>query len=377
MSIFLTTKKKDILHLVFYMLAAFPLLDYGISAILLGAFVIINLYVNGVRITSLWFFIAFFLYLLIISFVFSGFYETSDRLSNSYVLIVIPILISSIDLKNKELIKFSNTYITVIVFKCLVCLLLFFIDKSFFTGADIPFLSTEFHATYFSYEVIIAVLLVYYLFKNKYKNFLLIFFSIVIILFQKKIAILALILFWIFHIKRFIKNHILLLIPIIPIIIYIKTNYLAKIKLLINTSLKFNLLGEDRVRLRLLEACWYNFVEAPFFGKGVVEHTKFFSEYNLKHLGVWSQDYNTHNYFLFVLCSGGVIALFFFLFPYLFFIKKSIKKCKIFLFFLIISMIFNLTESLLDRYNGALTFALFSLFFFKYYSNNEKFIKHQ
>ena len=97
----------------------------------------------------------------------------------------------------------------------------------------------------------------------------------------------------------------------------------TKIKIITEATLKYNLIGEDRVRLRLMEAGWYNFLEAPYFGKGAVEHTSFFYEYNLKHLGVWAQNSNTHNYFLFVLCSGGIFALILFIFPFLYNYFKS------------------------------------------------------
>lgn len=359
------------IHLL-HLIAFFPLLDYGISAILLVLFILSNFIINGLKVTSLWFFSAFFIYLFIISLFSSSFQDTTDRLSNSFVLIAMPVFLSSIKTKKSDLLKFVNIYIGVIAFKSVICLTLLFKNKSFITGSDIQVLSTEFHGTYFSYEVIIGILLVYYLIESKYKMIFLVFLSITIILFQKKIALLVLLLFWIFHTKKNKQYYSLLLIPIGTLILYFKTGYFEKIKLLIDKSLNFNLVGEDRVRMRLLEAGWYNFIEAPYFGKGVVEHTKFFSEYNLIHLGAWSQDYNTHNYFLFILCSGGVFALILFMWPYIYFLIKTVKNCKVFFMFLIITLFFNFTESFLDRYNGALPFALFCIVFFNYYLENKK-----
>ena len=364
--------KNDFLTHLFYLIAFFPLLDYGISASLLGFFIVTNLFINGIRITSIWLFSAFFFYLCFISLLNSSFHETVGRLSSSFLLIIAPITISSIKFKTRSLRKFSRIYVGVIVFKSIICLVLISLNNNFVMGGEIPVLNIQVHGTYFSYEILCATLLVHYFIESKHKMILLVFLTIVIVLFQKKIALIAIILFWTFHIKKNKRSYLLLLIPIVTLILYFKTEHLEKIKRLINTSSKLNLVGEDRVRIKLLEAGWQNFIEAPYFGKGVVEHTLFFSEYNLNYLGNWAEHMNTHNYFLFVLCSGGLLAFFLFICPYFYFMIKTFKRCKVFFIFLLITLLINLTESLFDRYSGAITFVLFSFIFHHYYSKTIK-----
>jgi O-antigen ligase len=359
--------KNVLLQGLFYLVATFPLLDYGISAILLGSLLAVNLFVNGIKFNALWYFSIFLVYLLFISFYFSGVDDSIKRLSNSMLLLVTPIFLSSFQLNIKILNIFARVYISAIVLKSLICLFLLLRDKSFLFGTDIPLLSIEFHATYFSYEVFVAMLLIFYLLEDKRKMVLLIFLSIIIVLFQKKIAFVILFLCWIFYVKKSRQYYTLLVIPFLGLLFYIKSDFFEKIKIITEAALKFNLIGEDRVRLRLMEAVWYNFQEAPIFGKGAVAHTTFFYEYNLKHLGVWAQNYNTHNYFLFVLCSGGIFALILFIFPFLYSIIKYHKTSLVYAIFLIITMLLNLTESVLDRYNGVIIFVVFNFIFFSYY----------
>jgi hypothetical protein len=359
--------KNSFLLGFFYLTAIFPLLDYGISAIILGAFLVLNLVVNGLKISPIWFFSLFFIYILLISFYYSGIEDSMKRLSKSMLLLVTPIVLSSFKMNIKILKNFTKVYIWSILLKSLLCLFLLVRDKSFIDGRDIPILSIEFHATYFSYEVMIAILLIYFFIENRKKILLLIFLSITVIVFQKKIALIVLLLFWIYHIKKSKQYFTLLLIPICAFVFYIKSDFFTKIKILTEAALKGNLMGEDRVRLRLMEAAWHNFNEAPYFGKGAVEHTLYFFEYNLKHLGIWAQDYNTHNYFLFVLCSGGILGLLLFIFPFLYSLIKYSKASQVYAIFLVTTMFYNFTESHLDRYNGVLPFVIFNFVFFSYY----------
>tara|TARA_B110000902_G_scaffold14773_1_gene17519 strand:- start:5571 stop:6704 length:1134 start_codon:yes stop_codon:yes gene_type:complete len=365
-------KKKDkILDFLFYLLATFTLLDYGISSLLISLLLLLNLIVNGIKVSLIWFFGLYFIYLLLISIYFSGFEDSVSRLSSSFLLFFIPVFLSSFKIDMKKLKNFAKIYVFSILLKSLICLLLLFFDKKFIQGGSIPLLNVDVHGTFFSYEIMIAILLVYHLIQNKYKIIALVFLSLIIILFQKKIALFILALFWVFHMRKNKQYLTLTIISLGTLFVFYKTSYLEKIRLLINTSLNFNLVGEDRVRIRLFKAGWQNFMEAPILGKGAVKHTLFYSEYNLTNLGAWAQNYNTHNYFLFVLCSGGILAFLFFLSPYAYFIIKTFKKSKPFFIFLIITLIFNLTESLLDRYNGVITFSIFCLFFYEHYLKKE------
>lgn len=364
--------KENLLYGLFYLLSLFPLLDYGISAVLLYSFLVVNLLVNGIKIDSSWFFIGFFIYLFGITLVYSSFYETYKELSHSISIITIPICASSFKI-NKEKVKiFTFLYIGCILLKSIICIFLLFDDWNFLGGGTIPFLSVDFHATYFSYEVIIALVLVDYFLEKRGRLVLLIFLSVVVVIFQKKIAFLTLVLFWVMHIKN--SKHLLglLLIPLCALIFYFKGGVFNKFHETVNKYLDFSLVGTDKVRLKLLEAGWSNFKEAPFFGKGAVEHKIFFSQYNLSNLGPWASDYDTHNYFLFIVCSGGLLALILFIFAFIYFLIKSYNLTKPFFHFLIITLIFNLTESVLIRYSGALTFSVFCFLFYKIYLSEAK-----
>jgi hypothetical protein len=266
---------RNFLNSSFFLIALFPLLNYGISPLFLGCFMIASLFINGTKPNTLWCFSLFYVYILLLSFCYSGFNESMDRLSRSFLLLAFPLTMSSIKLNTNELQLFFKTYVGIIVFKSTICIILIILDKDFIYGSEIPILGTEIHGTFFSYEILIAVLITQHLITFKHKTFLIVFLTLVIVLFQKKIALIAIILFWLFHIKR---NRIgaLLLLFLTPLL-YFKTGFLQKINTLLKKTLELNLLGEDKVRLRLLDASWQNFIENPFFGKGAVEHTLFFS----------------------------------------------------------------------------------------------------
>jgi len=357
---------QQLLNLSFYALAFFPLLDYGMSAIIVGVFLFLNLINNGIKPNFTWFFTIFYFYLLFISFLYSDFSSIISRLDSSFFLVIFPIFSSSFKLNKEKFKVFSYIYITVIILKSLLSTIILINNSSFLSGGELPFFSVQFHGTFFSYEVLIAILLTYFYIENSfYRNIILSFLSLVILLFQKKIALLSLLFLLIIQKKIFKRIYLSLIIPFSILFVYFKRDVFSKFYETTSNYLNFTLVGTDKVRLRLYEAGWENFKQAPILGKGVVEHTSFFSHYNLIHLGKWSEHMNTHNYFVFLACSGGIFALLLFLLPYIYSFYKYKFNSKIFIVFLSLSLLFNLTESFLDRYNGTLPFVVFLFLFYK------------
>ncbi|HIP33339.1 MAG TPA: hypothetical protein EYG89_01075 [Bacteroidia bacterium] len=348
------------LDFVFYTLALFPLFDYGLSAIIVGVFLFVNLITNGIKPNNTWYFVVFYVYLIIISLFYSDYYSIYSRLDNSIYLLIFPTLSSSFSLTKNQIKNFTYLFIGAVLIKSSISSVVLLNDITFLSGGELPILGVDFHATFFSYEILIAMILSYYIIENTlYKNIILIFLSIVVILFQKKIALISLMFLLIVQLKVIKKKYLPLILPFSVLFIFLNKEFFKKLYETASSYLNYTLVGTDKVRLRLFEAGWQNFIEAPYVGKGVVKHTAFFSEYNLIHLGKWSQHMNTHNYFLFLACSGGILALILFFTPYILSFTRKIESSKMFIAFLAVTLIFNTTESTLDRYNGVIPFVVF------------------
>lgn len=79
--------------------------------------------------------------------------------------------------------------------------------------------------------------------------------------------------------------------------------------------------------------------------------------------------YNTHNQYLQIMLSGGIVGLVFFIYNLFFLCRVAfLKKDILYSMFLIMILICFLTENILSRHNGVIFFSFFSIIFFSYNS---------
>lgn len=347
-------------------LMMFPLFDFAIASMAVSLFCALNIVKNGIEFNRVSEFSFFYWYLIIFSLFFSPFSEVFTRLESSLFLGIVPIVLASTTFSKQAFTSIFFVYVGVILIESMLVLSLLGSKNDVFEGGLIPLINVDFHGTYFSYQVFVAILICYYLITDRFKWLLIIFFSIIILVFQKKIAVIVLLLWGSVRLFKLIKGKLFWLIPIAFIGLFSIKGSFKKISTAIDHYSNNELTGTDQVRLKLLNGAFEGFLEHPLFGRGVVEHSISFAKYNVHHLGVWAESYNTHNYFFFVLLSGGIVALFFFLLPFI----RTIIDCKLsnklLVDFLVITLIFNLTESIFDRFYGVITFSIFLSLFNKF-----------
>lgn len=114
---------------------------------------------------------------------------------------------------------------------------------------------------------------------------------------------------------------------------------------------------------RLILDCSLDLIKKkPVFGYGLGEqHIHLTSCYASKgNFVLMEGNYNSHNYYLFLLLSGGLMVFFPFCFMLFYFLQKAIKhKNYIFLGFLILIALNLLFENILSRINGIIFISLF------------------
>lgn len=126
-------------------------------------------------------------------------------------------------------------------------------------------------------------------------------------------------------------------------------------------------------RLAIWECAWDEIKKAPYIGNGIGSaQPNLISNYEEKkfHFAIKS-NYNSHNQYLDVLLSNGIIGLIIFLFFLFYLIFLSIKeKNWLLLSFILIFLISCLTENILNRNQGVIIISLlFSIFLYSSKTN--------
>jgi O-antigen ligase len=127
------------------------------------------------------------------------------------------------------------------------------------------------------------------------------------------------------------------------------------------------------VRLQIYECAIKQIGKSPIFGYGWGDIKTVLNECYAQNKSwiLLQNNYNSHNQYLSILLSTGVIGFLAFLY-YLFYIFRiSNKSESLLLFFLILYFCFNmLTENILEREDGVIIFSFFiNLFAFKNHNN--------
>lgn len=109
--------------------------------------------------------------------------------------------------------------------------------------------------------------------------------------------------------------------------------------------------------------------QSPIYGYGIGEQhihlTGCYAE--KKEFVMVEQNFNSHNFYYFILLSGGVLAFIPFIYMLYFYLKNAIfNKSLIFILFLILVIMNLLIENILVRVNGILFFSVFLSLLYRY-----------
>lgn len=171
-------------------------------------------------------------------------------------------------------------------------------------------------------------------------------------------------------------------------IIIVKTNHSVAIDQLepvINMLKKMSggvTSGEIDERYEINKANKKLFIDKPILGYGLGDVQDVLNDYYFSHkknskiyFDAYLRNLNSHNYYYFLLLSGGTILFLLYVFCFLFLTKLSLnEKDFLFFFFLIIFGVNLLFENILSRIHGILFYSIFTgLFLSNYLNKNEDF----
>ncbi|MCD2258232.1 O-antigen ligase family protein [Psychroserpens sp. XSD401] len=160
-----------------------------------------------------------------------------------------------------------------------------------------------------------------------------------------------------------------------------KFNNINRFKELIDIEgLKTNPNSSTALRLSIYNCAFKQAVKSPIIGygwgdvKGVLDDC-----YQEENPNLLLKNYNTHNQFLSVLLSTGIIGLIVFLFYFYYLFKFSNKNSNHLLFFLLLYFGLNmLSENILEREDGVIFFSFFiNLFLFNSETETDKITEEQ
>jgi len=247
-----------------------------------------------------------------------------------------------------------------------------------YTYFNYSFLSKLIHVNYFSMYILMAVYLVYIdlinnwqtsgTLKRTFSLILIIYFVLYLLLLQSRACILSLLIITFIEWIVFLRKKGRLFIKLVPV-----TLMIALIFLIIFKSGRFR-----EIRISVNEAEWYELINKelrftlwaeslevikkyPVFGVGTGDVRKTFRNRLVIKMPEFSNDeyYNVHNEFLETTLRLGLLGGLFLLAIVISPLKKrEIRSDKIYIYVIIIIINFAF-ESMLDRFNGVIFFAIF------------------
>lgn len=137
-------------------------------------------------------------------------------------------------------------------------------------------------------------------------------------------------------------------------------------------------ISNEQIRNGIYYCSYETLKEEPFFGHGVGDvDARLQSCYDNTFTNTDTYkvtNYNSHNEYLNIILSAGIIGLILFLVANFYFIKKAFnKKSGIYISFMLFIFLNFCFENILSRHNGVVFFSFFnSLIFFQYNSLHEK-----
>lgn len=226
-------------------------------------------------------------------------------------------------------------------------------------GSDLKVVYQFVHKAYISIFILISILLVDK-WRNKYlKVFLQLTFFLLLVLFKGKTQIFIGGFLFIFLVCKLLNNQ--------KIIIYIYGGLL--LLALVNIKLITDTKGYSN-RLEVAKCSKEIVIKNLFFGVGIGDVQKKLNNCYEEKLLKETNNLNTHNYYMHILISSGILGLLFFAYSFLNLIKISFSGSKdffIILFIILFSLIF---ENLFVRMWGCISYGLFGNLILSYKMNN-------
>lgn len=338
-----------------------------------------------------YFYLLFFLY----QFIRTIFDQENLSLGLRYVeknvsFIVIPIIIIP------GLIKNIKTIYKSFIFGLILSIIVLFFKISFFllttnnhNGVRFYyqyFVKFGFHPTYLGMYALIAILIMdnVSLFDKRKSKIAILFFSLVILLTASRIAMISLVLFFIYKAilnKRIFYIKIVFLLMLTGVFAY---SFSSDFRLKVNQLKNFkgfsyydnNDYGSVSMRVAKIKAAIRVWEKNKWFGVGYGQvEEQLIRFYRTKSIQCWpcaKRKYNAHNEYLQLLASLGNVGLFlFFLLIGYLFIHALLNKNQMLLDLIFVFLMFGLTESILERQRGIIIFVLMTIIAFY----NKEFIK--
>ncbi len=335
-----------------------------------------------------YFYLLFFLYQLIRTL----FDQENLSLGLRYVeknlsFIVIPLIFIP------ELIKNIKTIYKSFIFGLILSIIILFFRISFFllttnnhNGIRFYyqyFSKFGFHPTYLGMYALIAIIIIdnVHLFDKSKSKMLILFFSLVIFLTASRIAMIALVLFFLYKSilnKRKFYLKIVILILFSGVFAYsFSPDFRLKITQLKNfkgfSYYDNNDYGSVSLRVAKIKAATRVWKKNKWFGVGYGQvEEQLINFYKTKSIQCWpcmKRKYNTHNEYLQILASLGNFGLFlFFLLIGYLFVDALVHKKHMLLDIIFVFLMFGLTESILERQRGITALLFFTVI--AYHSSN-------
>ncbi|SFN46574.1 O-antigen ligase [Bizionia echini] len=306
-----------------------------------------------------------------------NFGKASEVLLANLPFLIIPLVFFSVKLDN----ALKQKLFKIFSFSVIIASVFGLIKALFFRINNLGnyFYYTEFskildiHTTYFALFLVLAILYFFYdftLFKTlkKWQNVVCVIFLLgMLYIVSARISIIALVTIFIVYILSNFKKidvvskvSILIVTLLLTVLFFTSPNFQ-------NRNIQADEFGTELPSIDTRLIHWEAVVNAikksnPLFGNGTGDaHENLFEEYrNLGFVSGYQYQYNAHNQYLEILLSFGLLGLFSLLLILYQCLRQSLKNHNMFfLTQVIVFMVFMLTESILERQKGIISFMFF------------------
>lgn len=396
--------EKDYYVFGLLLLSLFPIFDYGIISLTIGIFFITCLLTWCARgkpniftkhKLSLFFNLSGFYLLILLSVLYSDDFEYSIKTVVKQIpLMLFPLaLVFIVDFTHLFRVKYRNlifrsytigmlTLVTLIFILCLKISSKDLFSPGFLRGVMENFVPLDLHPSYVSFYLVIAIgiLLDQIRSLENYalvllKGIAILYFIVALFLMSSKALMLASVVALLLHIlfinKASIGSKIIAsfsILSLVLIILFSVPTLKARFETVYREFRLPNFSNPSTTPVRVgIYNCAFSLIENNLilgYGVGDVqtELNKCYEQYRTNHFR--NKDFNTHNYFLYIILSTGIVGLLFFISTLVYHIQSSIKnEDRAYFTFIIVFFVFLLTENVLVRAYGIISYSFFSTVF--------------